>query len=561
MMKVLQINLHHSKAASAALMLRLSEGADDLVFVLEPWVNGGKVCGLKNPNFKLIVGGEGYPRSCILANSNLNVFLLSKFSSKDITAASMELEGLIYWLTSAYFAYDDPGPLPSEDVVKMIEEADRAGHHVIMCCDSNAHNTIWGSTDTNDRGESLLEFVISTNLIICNRGNAPTFVTSNRQEVLDVTFASDTLSGRIRDWRVGEEHSFSDHRYIEFSLDAKAPAELTRRNYRKTNWVKYRNTFGGLLNSVPSFQPQTEDDIDLLVDRLTGVFNESLDNSCPMGKPRGKKKPPWWTKELQISRKSCRKLFNRAKGSRADEDWAAYRDQLRIYKREIRVAKCESWRRFCGDIENVSESSRLRKILASSPCTLGYLRGADGEWTTSSSDSLSLLLDKHFPGNSTTGQGMESFTLRRLGTDPGIVSESRLSWAIKGFSPYKSPGPDGIIPAELQHVSDLIIPFLLRIFTGCIVMAYVPLRWRDTKVIFIPKSGKISHTAPGDFRPISLSSFLLKTLERMIDLYQRETIDLKMLSARQHAYSKGRSTETALHELVRTIEKLNSVKE
>jgi len=43
---LLQINLHHSKAASAALLLRLTESVADLVPVQEPWVVGGKVAGL-----------------------------------------------------------------------------------------------------------------------------------------------------------------------------------------------------------------------------------------------------------------------------------------------------------------------------------------------------------------------------------------------------------------------------------------------------------------------------------------------------------------------------------
>jgi len=44
--RLLQINLHHSKAASVALLFRLTEGGADLVLVQEPWVVGAKVVGL-----------------------------------------------------------------------------------------------------------------------------------------------------------------------------------------------------------------------------------------------------------------------------------------------------------------------------------------------------------------------------------------------------------------------------------------------------------------------------------------------------------------------------------
>ncbi|XP_036327418.1 uncharacterized protein LOC118740028 [Rhagoletis pomonella] len=65
-------------------------------------------------------------------------------------------------------------------------------------------------------------------------------------------------------------------------------------------------------------------------------------------------------------------------------------------------------------------------------------------------------------------------------------------------------------------------------------------------------AGKRGHDNAKDFRPISLMSFVLKTFERLLDLYVRDKTS--NLSCSQHAYLKGKSTETALHEVVRTIE-------
>jgi len=63
--KLLQINLHHSKAASVALLLRLTEGGADLVLVKEPWVEGGKVAGLGTKEYKLMLDPtEGKIRTC-----------------------------------------------------------------------------------------------------------------------------------------------------------------------------------------------------------------------------------------------------------------------------------------------------------------------------------------------------------------------------------------------------------------------------------------------------------------------------------------------------------------
>ena len=72
-------------------------------------------------------------------------------------------------------------------------------------------------------------------------------------------------------------------------------------------------------------------------------------------------------------------------------------------------------------------------------------------------------------------------------------------------------------------------------------------------MIFIPKAGKTSHGYPKDLRPLTLSSFLLNTLERLLEVYIRSNIEPDSWAKSQNAYCKGKSVETALHSLVRTI--------
>jgi hypothetical protein len=79
-------------------------------------------------------------------------------------------------------------------------------------------------------------------------------------------------------------------------------------------------------------------------------------------------------------------------------------------------------------------------------------------------------------------------------------------------------------------------------------MGYVPATGRQFKVVFISKPGKNSYTGPRDFRSISLTSFLLKTMGRLVDRYVRDgVLVVKPLNPNQHAYQAGKSAETALH--------------
>jgi hypothetical protein len=116
---------------------------------------------------------------------------------------------------------------------------------------------------------------------------------------------------------------------------------------------------------------------------------------------------------------------------------------------------------------------------------------------------------------------------------------------------------DGIFPALLQQAWVVVIPYLVRIFCACLATGYISAMWRQIKVVFIPKTSRNSYSWPRDYRPISLTSFLLKTIERLVGRYLRdETLALVPLHPNQHAYQAGKSVETALHQLVVWVEKV-----
>ena len=75
--------------------------------------------------------------------------------------------------------------------------------------------------------------------------------------------------------------------------------------------------------------------------------------------------------------------------------------------------------------------------------------------------------------------------------------------------------------------------------------------------MFIPKPGRDAYSGPRDYRPIILISFLLKTMERLLDRYLRDEILAPMLLySNQYAYQAGKSVESALNELFVRVEKV-----
>jgi hypothetical protein len=62
-----------------------------------------------------------------------------------------------------------------------------------------------------------------------------------------------------------------------------------------------------------------------------------------------------------------------------------------------------------------------------------------------------------------------------------VVTYRQVVWAIESFVTYKSPGMHGIFPALLQEGRQVLAP------CTCLAAGYVPLAWRQVKVVFIPK--------------------------------------------------------------------------
>ncbi|XP_037942173.1 uncharacterized protein LOC119675059 [Teleopsis dalmanni] len=276
-------------------------------------------------------------------------------------------------------AHDHIGNPPPEILKQLVITAAERMTGVVIGADANAHHTIWGSSDINERGVE------------------PTFIIAGRKEVLDITLTIENTDLEIKDWRVLDEHSFSDHRYIQSYINLQCPVEKPYRNYRNTNWSRYRTNLLNLLPLYPIEEVETPQSLDNVVETFTKACNIALDRSCPLKSQRGKKKPLWWSEEIRDLRKSSRNLFNKAKRSNLNTDWDIYKVSLKIYKNEIKRAKTRSWKAFCESVEGCQGTARFRRILSKKPSNLVYLKDEVNGWTHSSEESAALLLNIHFP--------------------------------------------------------------------------------------------------------------------------------------------------------------------
>lgn len=553
-----QINLQHGKVATQNFGRHLNMGHTHISLIQEPyyWNNfhglnrqaGEIFCDRRCKN----------PRTCIYVKKGVNASPLIDFCTRDLTAILFKqiLNGIvkIMMCCSLYLPYDEGANPDLSTLDGLLSFCKLKGYPMVFGMDANSQHVMWGSSKTNTRGIFLSEFIMSRDLAILNNGNRPTFVNSIREQVIDLTLCSLDVLGDIGDWHVSSDVTCSDHRRIMFGLKGASMPPIRYRNPKNTDWLRYLERLEDFLGD---WDRVIRNDVELndAVNYINTSIISSYELSCPLKSERVITNTPWWCYELAEMKKDLRRKWNRR-----HRDRQAYNLALRDYKKACCQKERLSWKNFCERTVTESQTVRLQKTLARDPGRrISALKLPTGEFVTDEEDILLNLMNSHFPGCSVSNNVIRD-TLCSSEQDwkvsKRIVSRDGIRWAIMSFKPYKSAGLDGIFPALLQFGINLLIRPLHSIFIASLALGFIPDAWQSVKVVFIPKPGKDSYEDPKSHRPICVSSVLVRSLEKLVDKNIKSTALVKNpLQANQHAYQKGKSTDSALHRLLDPIEK------
>ncbi|XP_045480896.1 uncharacterized protein LOC123685284 [Harmonia axyridis] len=235
------------------------------------------------------------------------------------------LENLV--VCSAYLPYDSPDPPPLKEMEELVTFCERKSWPLLIGCDANAHHILWASTVVNPKGEAIADFLFSTSLHLLNRGDVPTFITSSRRKVLDVTMCSSSIADCIKDWRVATEViSLSDHRHIYFTISVGGSVREPEifRNPRKTDWSRYLASLSENLVQV-NLKPRTTRELDTAAENHQESIILTFHSSCSPQVRRPKGRTKCWTSEIIAARRISRHRFNKAIRSGVASDWDEYK--------------------------------------------------------------------------------------------------------------------------------------------------------------------------------------------------------------------------------------------
>jgi hypothetical protein len=187
MVRVIQINENKAFLAAVHLSKQFEECPNTFALLTEPYLLFNKPAAL--PARTNVISSKDKPRAAIVTSRSLILTQIHSLTSRDCAVALA--------------TFDDKN-LP-----------------LLIGADSNAHSTLFGSTENNRRGDEFEELIMEQLLKVENLGNSPTFVAPRgrtwAESHIDVTLTKN-LKDNILDWRVDPSFNGSDHKTIYFQL-------------------------------------------------------------------------------------------------------------------------------------------------------------------------------------------------------------------------------------------------------------------------------------------------------------------------------------------------------
>ncbi|KAI8493269.1 hypothetical protein Bbelb_292730 [Branchiostoma belcheri] len=279
------------------------------------------------------------------------------------------------------------------------------------------------------------------------------------------------------------------------------------------------------------------------------VLQASIDSHVPLSNEKTSKKNLYTTQEVKRLSKKKRANWDRYTITGDEMDYARYtatRNDLRKLTRRLRY---EFESNLARDIKQNPKSfwkyvnSRLK-----TKTTIGDLKMADGTMTSSKkekADTLNQYFCSVFTEEDT--EHMPQMETKYFGPplEDILITPEIILKKLKKLKKGKSPGPDALHPKILTEVAEAVAKPLAIIFRKSLDEGHLAEQWKIAHITAIHKKGP--KTEPGNYRPISLTSVIVKLLESVL---KDALVDHMMLNDlfcdQQHGFVPGRSCTTQL---------------
>ena len=453
----------------------------------------------------------------------------------------------------------------------------------ILVGDLNAHNKIWGCSETNFRGKIIEEILIENNLIILNTGQA-TRITSNQSNshsVIDLCISSQDVALHARH-NVTNSNMGSDHYATITTVNEEAVIEHSLSMHlwklKKADWKKYKEISKFSLTEDILVDKNCDDTFNNLVDCITSIANQSIPSkNLKNRKNKNKKfKPlPYWNDKCNEAIYKRNQYRNKMTKTRELNDYLEYKKQEAVVKQTLKAEAKTCWQAYCSELTDQTKlgsvwswARRMNGIATySSIPTLTY-NGLIAETNlekanilaktyenTSNTQNyndtfLSYIKDKNLQNYSPKSENINVHEMEILNEKFDI---NELKQAIRSAKNHKSPGDDRVPYELLKHLHKNALKILLLFYNEIWEEGKLPTDWHHAIILPLLKPNKEASN-PESYRPISLTSTLCKVMEAMVNKRLQWFLEKNnLITKNQSGFRKYKSTIDQILKLQDTI--------
>ena len=436
----------------------------------------------------------------------------------------------------------------------------------LMVGDFNSHSQSWGYDHADARGEELEDWQDDNHLILVNDvDDPPTFFHRGWRKCStpDLAFCSEDIHRGIKR-EVGTQLGGSDHKPVFITMESNVipiDSPQPRWNYKKAMWSLFSIRANELTKDI-RVQGRNENTV---VKEWTQGILKAAKETIPRGARRDYK--PFWSDELQVLEDDLNEAREKAEKDASEASTIQLQQAKAKFLKTKLEAKRKSWREKTSSLNLEKDGKALWKLTKS-------LNEEDSRGSTITLDEGGILFGKQaadcfaktYAKASDLKVDVEQRRKARCEQQRRVRNEKKnegmtlplslqeLNTAIKKLKKKKSPGPDGITNEMIIHLDTTARLKLLEIFNLSWEEGRVPQMWKEAIMIPIHKKGK-DKTKSSSYRPISLTSCVVKTMERIVNrrlMFHLETG--KNISEEQAGFRQFRSTEDQVTYLSQEIE-------
>ena len=430
----------------------------------------------------------------------------------------------------------------------MEKAADLKADHLIIMGDFNYPQINWREdTCTLKNDHPAAKFFRTTQeAFLIQHQFEPTRIREGQTPTLDdlvFTNRDDIINEVVRIGALGK----SDHcsLLIDLKLKPPLPRKQERYNYSKANFDQIRKHLSEidwkkeLENKNTKQQWQT----------FLGIVEETKVKYVPKSKGGAPPRKPWLDKDtLELVRQKHR-LYRRWLRRREKEDYTNYLKARNKAKRACKKAKSSYERKIAEQAkENNKPFWSYVKAKTGTRTGIADLKKDDGSIAKTDKEKADVLNNffqsvyTNEPEDDLPEPPIYDFRSELSDFD---ITEQEVNKLLKGLKVSKSGGLDGIPAIFLAETADQLAHPITTIFRKSLEEGSIPSDWRKANIIPIFKKG--SRSSPNNYRPVSLTSILCKTMETLVKTkVLGHLVENQLICDEQHGFTPGRSCSTQL---------------